>query len=429
MAYNPYKDVEAITKLKASWHNAKEQGKDPAQYQKDAVQYYNNLRNNGQDALADTLTLSDYEKASSLLGGLTAPKPYDDWYDSITSRKIEEASKPVVSETADRIFSAYDRTNNLLNGEVSRDRNGNVVSGLNVDHYNTGKNQLGYINNYDITAQPWYDDLMAGYNLKGSDASKGALASGASSNAGNIDSYAAANAARQQLAFTNAGNEAARAVAAQNLAAWQNLYDSMTGHLGTMGEQANDALNIGAQIYQADSAERQNALNQAAGLEAQRMQNYINEYMAGLEADTEKYGADRTLEGTKYTGDMDLKGAQYAADRALEEAYAQASADRYKADRVYESDMEQIAAAQKAAENGENDAESIEAEPLNGLYADLHELYNMFRSKQNGITTLSDVYQAAVGLHPEYELEIRNYINNLNKLSSGTSGFTLNTGN
>jgi hypothetical protein len=155
------------------------------------------------------------------------------------------------------------------------------------------------------------------------------------------------------------------------------------------------------------------------------MQNYINEYMAGLEADTAKYGADRTLEGTKYTGDIDLKGAQYAADRALEEAYAQASADRYKADRVYESDMAQIAAAQKKAKEDEG----MEAEPLNGLYADLHELYNMFRSKQNGITTLSDVYQAAVGLHPEYELEIRNYINNLNKLSSDTSGFTLNTGN
>ena len=389
MAYNPYKDVEAITKLKASWHNAKEQGKDPAQYQKDAVQYYNNLRNNGQDALADTLTLSDYEKANNLLSGLTAPKPYDDWYDSITSRKIEEASKPVVSETADRIFSAYDRTNNLLNGEVSRDRNGNVVSGLNVDHYNTGKNQLGYINNYDITAQPWYDDLMAGYNLKGSDASKGALASGASSNAGNIDSYAAANAARQQLAFTNAGNEAARAVAAQNLAAWQNLYDSMTGHLGTMGEQANDALNIGAQIYQTDSAERQNALNQAAGLEAQRMQNYINEYMAGLEADTAKYGADRTLE----------------------EAYAQAEASKYGHNKDYEAAIyandiqKQIADAELYAQLNANG--QITFDMVKEL---LNEEYKKFENGTSPYKNLNELYEDYAKDFGEFSDEIYAYL-------------------
>ena len=37
--YNPYEDVKKITELKASWHNAKEQGRDPSQYALDAVQY------------------------------------------------------------------------------------------------------------------------------------------------------------------------------------------------------------------------------------------------------------------------------------------------------------------------------------------------------------------------------------------------------
>ena len=357
MAYNPYKTVKTISELKGKYHTAKELGKDPSQYQKEAVQYYNELRDNGHSDLADRLTKTDYIGSRDILAGLTESKPYDDWYDSITAKKIEEASNPARSETADRIFSAYDRNNELLNGAVSRDANGNVVSGLNVDHYNTGKNQLGYINDYDITKQNWYDDLMAGYSLQGSDAAKGALASGASGNSGNIDSYAAANANRQQLAFTNAGNEAARALAAQNMAAWQQLYDSMTGHLGTMGAQNNEALGIGAQVYATDSAERQNALNQAAGLEAQRMQNYINEYMAGLEADTAKYGADKTLEGTKYGADIDLQGAQYKADKALQEAYAQAAADRYKADKTYEADMAEIDAAARESEDKKLDTE------------------------------------------------------------------------
>lgn len=425
MAYNPYKTVKTISELKGKWHNAREKGDDPSPYQQEAVKYYNELRDEGHGDLADRLTAADYIGSRDILAGLTEPKPYDDWYNNLVGQKVEEASNPLRSETADQILSAYERNNNLLNGPVSKDAAGNVVSGLNVDHYNTGKNQLGYINDYDITSQPWYDSLMAGYQLGGQKAANGALSSGASGNSGNIDSYAAANANRQQLAFTNAGNEAARAVAAQNLAAWQQLYDSMGGHLGTMGSQANDALNIGAQYYQVDSAERQNALNQAAALENQKMQNYINEFMANLEADTAKYGADKTLEGTKYGADIDLQGAKYKADQALQEAYAQASADRYKADKTYESDMAKIEAAKKEAV----DEEAAETEPLNGLYADLHELYNMFRSKQNGITSLSDVYQAAVGLHPEYEQEIRNYINNLNKLTSGTSGYTLNTGN
>lgn len=424
MAYNPYKTVKTISELKGKYHTAKELGKDPSQYQQEAIQYYNELRDNDYGDLADKLTKADYIGSRDILAGLTEPKPYDDWYDSITAKKIEEASKPVVSETADRIFSAYEKNNNLLNGEITKDVNGNVVSGLNVDHYNTGKNQLGYINDYDITQQNWYDDLMAGYQLGGQKAANGALSSGAAGNSGNIDSYAAANANRQQLSFTNAGNEAARALAAQNMAAWQQLYDGMGGHLGTMGQQANDALNIGAQVYATDSAERQNALNQAASLEAQRMQNYINEFMANLEADTTKYGADKTLEGTKYGAGIDLQGAKYKADQALQEAYASAGADRYAADKKYEADIAKIDAEQKKTEAEETE----EAEPLNGLYADLHELYNMYRSRQNGITSLSDVYQAAVGLHPEYEKEIRNYINNLNKLASGAGGFTLNTG-
>lgn len=423
--YNPYNAVKNISELKGKYHTAKELGQDPTPYQQQAVAYYNELRGQGENKLADELTMSDYTKSLDVLSRYNAPQEYDDWYDNIVGQKIEEASKPVRSETVDQIMSAYEQNNALLNGPVSKDVNGNVVSGLNVDHYNTGKGQLDYINNYDVTAQPWYENLMAQYQLGGSDAARGALASGASSNSGNIDSYAAANANRQQLAFTNAGVEAALNTAAQNLQAWQNLYDSMGGRLDTMGSQANDLLNIGSQYYQVDSAERQNALNQAAALEAQKYQNQIDELMANITADTTKYQADKTLEGSKYGSDIGLKQAQYTADQALQEAYAQAAADRYKADKTYEADMAEINAAQKEAEV----EEASEVEPLNGLYADLHELYNMYRSKQNGITTLSDVYQAAVGLHPQYEQEIRNYINNLNKLASGTSGFTLNTGN
>lgn len=422
--YNPYDDVKTISELKGKYHTAKELGQDPSPYAQEAVQYYNNLRNNEYGNVADELAGVDYTGSLDVLGRYKPTQEYGDWYDNMVGQKIEEASKPVRSETVDQILSAYQQNNNVLNGPISTDANGNVVSGLNIDHYNTGKGQLDYINNLDLTKQPWYENLMAQYQLGGQSAARGALASGAAGNSGNIDSYAAANANRQQLAFTTAGTQAALDVLANQLAAYQNMYNSMGTHLGTMGAQNNDALNIGTQYYQVDSAERQNALNQAAALEAQKYQNQIDELMANISADTAKYQYDKTLEGSKYGSDLDLQGAKYKADQALQEAYASAGADRYAADKQYEADIAKIDAEQKKTEAEETE----EAEPLNGLYADLHELYNMYRSRQNGITSLSDVYQAAVGLHPEYENEIRNYINNLNKLASGTDGFTLNTG-
>lgn len=339
--YNPYDDVKAIVHQKSLYDQAKAEGKDPSQYQQEAVQYYNNLRNNGYGNDADNLVTYGYKEANDYLNRNFQPTQEYDWYDNITGDLVkEQANNTVQSETVKNLMDTYNSNNNLLNGAITTDANGNVVSGLNLDHYNTGKNQLDYINNYDITAQPWYSSLMQGYQLQGQDAANGALASGASTNSGNIDSYAAANANRQQLAFTNAGNEAARAMALQNMEAWQNLYDSMGGRLDTMGSQNNDALNIGASYYATDSSERQNALNQAAALEQQKLQNQINEYMYNLQAGTDRYTSDNTLKGTldtnekNLTGTLDynaknLEGTKYASDADLQAAYANAEANKY----------------------------------------------------------------------------------------------------
>lgn len=367
--YNPYDDVKTISELKGKYHTAKELGQDPSPYAQEAVQYYNNLRNNGHGKTADELAGVDYTGSLDILKGFNPTQEYGDWYDNMVGQKIEEASKPVRSETVDQILSAYQQNNNVLNGPISTDANGNVVSGLNIDHYNTGKGQLDYINNLDLTKQPWYENLMAQYQLGGQSAAKGALASGAAGNSGNIDSYAAANANRQQLAYTTAGTQAALDVLANQLAAYQNMYNSMGTHLGTMGAQNNDALNIGTQYYQVDSAERQNALNQAAALEAQKYQNQIDELMANISADTAKYQYDKTLEGSKYGSDLDLQGAKYKADQALQEAYAQAAADRYKADKTYESDMAKIESAK--AEDDSMDEELTLDEAFGVLVTDM----------------------------------------------------------
>ncbi len=316
--YNPYDDVKAITEYKGNYHTAKETGGDYLQWQKKAAENYTNLINNGYQDVADELTASDYTKSLDVLKRYQPTTIADDYYSAVTGDLIEESKTPKMSESAQKLYDAYFSTDDTLNGAITKDGAGNVVSGLNIDHYNTGKNQLDYINNFDVTAQPYYEGIMSKYQLLGGEAAQGELASGASGNSGNIDSFAQANANRQQLAFTTAGVEAALAAANQNQANWQNVYDRMTVHLGTMGDQNNQKLGYATTMYNTDSQERQNALNASAALAQQEMQNKINKYLGDL-------GYDETV----YQADSAERQNQVNADTTLSAAQMQAEADRY----------------------------------------------------------------------------------------------------
>ncbi|MBE6598556.1 MAG: hypothetical protein E7638_03840 [Ruminococcaceae bacterium] len=331
--YNPYDDVKAITEYKGNYHTAKEMGGDYLQWQKKAVENYNNLIENGYRDVADELTASDYTKSLDVLKRYQPTTIADDYYSAVTGDLIEESKTPKLSESAQKLFDSYYSTDNTLNGAVTKDSSGNVVSGLNIDHYNTGKNQLGYLNNFDVTAQPYYKGIMERYQLFGENAAQGELASGASSNSGNIDSFAQANANRQQLAFTTAGIEAALAAANQNHANWQNVYDRMTAHLGTMGDGNNQKLGYAADLYKTDSAERQNALNAAATLAQQEMINKVNKYLGEIGYD-----------GTVYQADSGERQNQVNADTTLAAAQLQVDADREAAEKQYLADMANVGA-------------------------------------------------------------------------------------
>ena len=341
--YNPYEDAKNILKNKGNYHTAKQMGTNYEQYREAAKPYYQNLRFNGYGDLADQLEASDFIQAQEIFKGLKPDTTVDDYFADLYSKTAETQSTPKMSQAAEDMWNAWNNTNTTLNGnEIKYDRNGNVVSGLNVDHYNTGRNQLGYLNNFDVTAQPYYQGIMNSFQLLGNNAARGEQAAGAANNAGNIDSYAQANANRQQLAFTTKGIEAALAAANQNQQNWQTLYDSMTGHLNNMGNQNANVLNAYQNVYSTDSLERQNALNTAAGLAMQEMQNKIDKYLADVGYDQAVYTADKNLEGSKYGADANTLAAQIAAD-----------ADRYAAQqnyagKVYASDVEKAIADMNA---------------------------------------------------------------------------------
>lgn len=363
--YNPYNAVKKISELKGNYHTQKELGGDYKQYQQDAVQYYNELADNGYSDVADELTMSDYTKSldilkrfkpdeefeidtvyDNLLGTVSkSPMPsagssassddildrlynpeWENRYGEIMNSAADIASGktvPKVSESVQQILDSFGQTDDLLNGKLTVDKNGNVTGGLNIDHYNTGKNQLDLINDFDYTKQSYFDPIMGTYNLLGEDAAKGELAGGAASNSGNIDSYAAANANRQQLAFTNAGHEAARAAAQQNQENWQTLYNAMGGHLTDMGTINAQNLGTAANMHATDSAERQNAMQTAAGMADSEAARRMNAYLAKLGDETARYGVDANILMNRENNATNMANAE--AQRRIEQYLAELS--------------------------------------------------------------------------------------------------------
>lgn len=386
--YNPYEDAKNILKYKGNYHTAKQMGTNYDQYKEAAKPYYQNLRFNGYGDLADQFDKSDFIQAQELFKGLKPDTTVDDYFADLYSKTAESQSTPKISQAAEDMWNAWNNTNTTLNGnEIKYDRNGNVVSGLNVDHYNTGRNQLGYLNNFDVTAQPYYQGIMNAFQLQGNNAARGEQATGAANNAGNIDSYAQANANRQQLAFTSKGLEAALAAANQNQQNWQTLYDSMTGHLDNMGNQNANVLNAYQNIYSTDSLERQNTLNTAAELAKQEMQSKIDKYLADVGYDQAVYTADKNLEGSKYGADANTLAAQIAAD-----------ADRYTAQqnyagKVYASDTDKAIAEINAKKKttSEEDEDVPLSEAFNMILQEIGSGGNpAFRSWENVRTYLVD---------------------------------------
>jgi len=442
-SYNPYNAVKSISDLKGKYHTAKELGGDYAQYQNEAVKYYDELRKNGQQGVADELAASDYIKSLDILGRYKADTSVDDFYDSLTKIGTGETA-PKASETVTDMLDAWKGADD-------------VRVDLTADHYKTGKDQLDRINNFDYTEQPYYKPIMETYNLYGDDAADGELAVGAGANGGNIDSYAAANAARQQLAFTNAGHQAALAAAQQNQGNWTDLYEIMGGNITDMG--AINAENLGtiAGMYGEDSAERQNALNLGAGLISQDKQNELEKYLADIGFEGTKYTTDAEVGMNKYNTDAQVGMNRDNNANSVTPQGMQNEIEKYLGDLGYSSDLANYA-AQERMNTSDNDAamarllKEYELENANAVKnaknitngsplvdeeaayksqfggtdtASRNEMLSYLRNaitqmqtgKYSDMTTFDDVKSAVLDVFPQFESEIDNYISEYTKQS------------
>jgi len=187
--YNYYDDVQSIYNAKVGWNNATTDEERQKQ-SKIADDARKRLTDYGYKDIADQMSASGA--------------------DATAARKVMENLNPNKSKV---------ETNNLKSNEVNREN-----AGL-FDKYNEQYDYLTTTNPFETeTAKA----ILAKYDLAGLQGRDNAVASGSATNGGNIDSYAAANALRQQASLVNQGQMAV-------LDAHQQKIDNVRGLLSDMG--------------------------------------------------------------------------------------------------------------------------------------------------------------------------------------------------
>ena len=212
MAYNPYSDIEKVYNAKVGWNNA-------------TTDEERKRQNEIANAARKNLEAYGYSDVANQISASGA--------DATTARQILEKYSP----------NATVETNNSKSTEVNREN-----AGL-FDKYNKSYEDLTKTNPFTTDEAK---AILGKYSLAGLQARDNAVASGGATNGGNIDSYAASNAMRQQSALIGQGQS-------KVLEAHQQKIDNIRGLLSDMG------VNIDRVFNQDETAKN----NETARLEVQ----------------------------------------------------------------------------------------------------------------------------------------------------------------
>ena len=266
-----------------------------------AVPYYSNLRNNGYESAANEMDAANYEQAKPIVDrygkmGKNAIRPYfynlgkkydmsPEEIDKLLS--FDEATGEVTfgGKNMGEPYSIVDGTsywdNDVLDNAFNDyiQRSGTTPSADSMYNQGTARTYQERINNWDrmdkndemyrdynkqlldyqnkgVTGSDDYrtafNNIMSKYNLDAMQGRDNTLAGGAATNSGNIDSYAAANALRQQAAITAQGQQIAHQI---GLDTYNARINGIRDTLEKMGVQFNR-----------DNADRVNAMQ--SGIQA-----------------------------------------------------------------------------------------------------------------------------------------------------------------
>lgn len=259
--YNPYSDVLGI-------YNAK------VGYNKATTDEERKRQNEIATAARKNLEAYGYEDVAKQLSATGA--------DATAARKIMEKIKEQYAppETVTTKNTKY--ASNTLDTGIDNEAYNNRVSSASTKndiYFNTVQNDHSNVNdkyqglydyaNSDITQTDEYKsafkNIMPEYNLKAMQGRDNAVASGGASNGGNIDSFAAANALRQQTAITAKGQALAHQMGLEAANSRVNNVNNILSNLGVYNSSVysamSDNINNDRNIYNDITNNEQTALN------------------------------------------------------------------------------------------------------------------------------------------------------------------------
>lgn len=204
MTYSRDDSIKKIVDFKKQWEDANNAGDLVAKgnAEKYAKKVYEMMRANGDSDVADELSASDYTKAQQVqakYNQITNNNPVADTVQQPVSSSVVSKENADVTEKYKKIFQTATEEN-PYETEVGK-------------------------------------SIMGKFNLAAIQGRENQLASGAATNGGNIDSFSAANAMRQQAALVYQGQEAALAAQQQKIDNAQKILEGMGVHIDRMYNQ------------------------------------------------------------------------------------------------------------------------------------------------------------------------------------------------
>lgn len=256
--YDYITDVQKVLDAKIAYNNATTDAE---------RQIQNNIANQARKRLNDY----GYKDIANQISASGA--------DATTVRKLLDSYKSPNTTTTDT--NTKYSTNTLKTGINNDAYNNRVASGstkndiyfntITNDHSNVNKKYDSIYNyaNSDITQTDEYKsafkNIMPEYNLKAMQGRENEKASGAASNGGNIDSFAAANALRQQTAITAKGQALAHQIGLESANARVNNVNNILSNLGVYNSSVysamSDSINNDRNIANDITNNEQTALN------------------------------------------------------------------------------------------------------------------------------------------------------------------------
>ena len=268
MAYNPYSAIKHIYDSKGAWTAADKAGnsQEAQRIANEGKKYYEELIKNGYGDVANDLSKSNYNDSKKIHDfyaktGRTATRPYfyslgksygmsESDVDKLlsfdnTTGEITFGGKNIGKPDAVVDGTSYWGDTNLLDNAFSdyisrtgttRDKN----TFVNQENENLLKRLTGELDDLKSTnpfETPEGKAILAKYDLAGLQGRDNAVASGSASNGGNIDSFAASNALRQQASLVSQGQTAALKAHQHKIDNAINIMDKMGLHIDRVHEQ------------------------------------------------------------------------------------------------------------------------------------------------------------------------------------------------